>query len=210
MNLPQPVMLYDTPRAPNPRRVRIFMAEKGIELPSIEIDIMAGVQFGAEFQGKVGSHNVPALELSDGTVLTETVAICRYLEALHPEPNLMGADPLEAAKVEMWSRRVEFQMMMPIAAVARHGIPAMATLEHNDQCPEWAAANDSRVEKGIAWLEASLTGKDFLLGDRFSVADITAITTLGFMRLIRKKVPEANVATHAWMQRCDARGTIVD
>lgn len=79
----------------------------------------------------------------------------------------MGADPLEAAKVEMWSRRVEFQMMMPIAAVARHGIPAMAALEHNEQCPEWAAANDSRVEKGIAWLEASLTGKDFLAGDRF-------------------------------------------
>lgn len=210
MSLPVPVMLYDTPRAPNPRRVRIFLAEKGLELPSTQIDIMAGVQFSAEFQKKVGSHNVPALELSDGTVLTETVAICRYIEALHPEPNLMGRDALEIALVEMWSRRVEFQMMIPVAAVARHGIPAMAALEHGDQCPEWAAANDRRVDKSLEWLNDSLTGKDWLAGDRFTVADITAISTLGFMRLIRKKVPQEHVATHAWLERCDARGTIVD
>lgn len=210
MTLPLPVKLYDTPRAPNPRRVRIFMAEKGIDLPRQTVDIMAGDQFGAAFQARVGSHNVPALELSDGTVLTETVAICRYLEALHPAPNLMGDGPLETALVEMWSRRVEFQLMMPIAAVARHGIPAMAALEHGDQCPEWAAANDSRVDKGLVWLEASLQDKDWLAGARFTVADITAIATLGFMRLIRKPVPEDHAATHAWMARCKDRGTIVD
>ena len=210
MSLPEPVMLYDTPRAPNPRRVRIFLAEKGIELPRATVDIMAGDQFAEGFRRKVGSHNVPALELSDGTVLTETVAICRYLEALHPEPNLMGRDALEQARVEMWSRRVEFQLMLPVAAVARHGIPAMAVLEHGDQCPEWAQANVSRVAKGIAWLEESLSGKTFLAGDAFTVADITAIATVGFMRLIRTPIPEGNSATQAWLARCQARGTIVD
>ena len=210
MTLPEPKLLYDTPRAPNPRRVRIFMAEKGIYLPRSNIDIMAGTQFSPDYQAKVGSHHVPALELDDGTVLTETVAICRYLEALHPEPNLMGRDPLEAAKVEMWSRRVEFHLMTPVAAVARHGIPAMASLEHGDQCPEWAAANDSRVDAGLTWLENSLKDKEWLATDRFTVADITAIATLGFMHLIRKKVPETHVATLAWLDRCNERGTIVD
>ena len=210
MSLPLPVMLYDTPRAPNPRRVRIFLAEKGISLTSTTVDIMAGVQHSHEYQSRIGSHNVPALELSDGTVLTETVAICRYLEALHPEPNLLGVNPLEAAKVEMWSRRVEFQMMLPVAAVARHGIPAMAVLEHGAQCPEWAAANVARVVASLDWLEARLEGRDWLASDRFTLADITAIATVGFMRLIRQKVPEGHVATHAWLERCAARGTIVD
>ncbi len=208
MNLPRPVMLYDTPRAPNPRRVRIFLAEKGVELPTSQVDIMAGQQFDDRYLSKMGSHNVPALELSDGTILTETVAICRYVEALHLEPNLLGRDPLETARIEMWSRRVEFQLMLPIAAVARHGIPAMKVLE-GEQCPEWAAFNAAKVQDGLAWLERSLADGPWLIGDRFSVADITAICTVGFMRLIRVEVPETHTATHDWMARCEARGTMV-
>ncbi|QPH56194.1 glutathione S-transferase family protein [Pontivivens ytuae] len=201
-------MLYDTPRAPNPRRVRIFLAEKGIELPTTSVDIMAGQQFGEEYLAKMGSHNVPALELSDGTILTETVAVCRYLEALYPEPNLLGRDPLEAARIEMWSRRVEFQLMLPIAAVSRHGIPAMKVLE-GEQCPEWAEFNRDRVVSGLAWLERSLAEREWLAGDRFSLADITAICTVGFMRLIRVSVPTEHAATLAWMERCEGRGTMV-
>ncbi|WP_316013433.1 glutathione S-transferase family protein [Roseobacter sp. HKCCA0434] len=207
--LPEPVMLYDTPRAPNPRRVRIFLAEKGIELPTTPVDIMAGEQF-RDYRERVGSHNVPALELSDGTVLTETVTICRYLESIHPTPNLLGEDALEAARIEMWSRRMEFQLMMPVAFVARHGIPAMGVLEHGEQCPEWAAANGPRVDAALVWLEEALSGRDWLASDRFTLADITAFATLGFMRLIKKRVPEDHAATQAWLSRCADRGTMVD
>ena len=205
-DLPQPVLLHDTPRAPNPRRVRIFMAEKGITLPVTQVNIMEGEQFAAH-KDRVGSHNVPALELADGTILTETVAICRYLEALTPEPNLLGQGPLEAAKVEMWSRRVEFQLMLPVASVLRHGNPAMAVME--EQCPDWAEANRPRVAKGLVWLEESLTGKPYLAGERFTLADITAIVTVDFMRTIRTPVPEDRAAAHAWLARVRARDTLV-
>lgn len=209
MSMPTPVMLYDTARAPNPRRVRIFLAEKGLTLPTTEVDIMSGQHFEKAHRARIGSHNVPALELEDGTVLTETVAICRYLEALHPAPNLMGKGALEAAQVEMWSRRVETHVLMPIAFVARHGIPGMQALER-EQCPEWAEHNKPRVMAGLRWFEKSLGDKDYLAGDRFSVADITAICALGFMRLIRVSVPPEHEKTHAWLARCEARGTIVD
>ncbi|MEL6126351.1 MAG: glutathione S-transferase [Pseudomonadota bacterium] len=205
-DLPSPIMLHDTPRAPNPRRVRIFMAEKGISLPVTPVDIMTGEQFAAH-KDRVGSHNVPALALEDGSFLTETVAICRYLEALHPEPNLMGRDPLETARIEMWSRRVEFQLMFPVASVLRHGNPAMAVME--EQCPAWAEANGPRVARGLVWLNASLEGKDYLAGDRFTVADITALVTVDFMRTIRTPVPEEHGATHRWLERVRARDTLV-
>lgn len=204
---PLPVRLYDTPRAPNPRRVRIFMAEKGIDLPRVEIDIMAGVHFRAEYRTRIGTHHVPALELSDGTVLTETVAICRYLEAIHPEPNLFGRTPLETAEVEMWQRRVEFQLLLPVAYVLRHGNPAMKVLE--DQVPEWAEANRPRVLAGLAWLESRLRQAPFLAGPRFTLADITAIVAIDFMRTIRQPLPEDHHALADWAGRVRARGTLV-
>ncbi|RED18198.1 glutathione S-transferase family protein [Pontivivens insulae] len=208
MTLPQPVMLYDTARAPNPRRVRIFLAEKGVSLPTTEIDIMAGQHFDKAYRGKVGSHNVPALELDDGTFLTETVAICRYLEAIYPDNNLLGDGPLEQSLVEMWSRRIETHLMMPIAFVARHGIAGMQALER-EQCPAWSEHNVPRVAAGLRWFEKCLGDKSFIAGDRFTLADITAFCTLDFMRLIRTPIPEENLRTHAWRARCKARGTIV-
>lgn len=107
MSLPVPVRLFENRRAPNPRRVGIFLAEKGVELERVEIDIMAGEHFQDGHTARAGNHHVPVLELSDGTFLSETVAICRYLEALYPAPNLMGEDPLDAARIEMWQRRME-------------------------------------------------------------------------------------------------------
>lgn len=206
--LPEPVLLYDSPRAPNPRRVRIFMAEKGIELPRREIDIMAGVHFGEAYRGRIGTHHVPALELADGSILTESVAICRYLEAFHPEPNLMGRDAREAAEIEMWQRRVEFQLLLPVAFVLRHGNPAMAVLE-SPQVPEWAAANRPRVLQGLRWLDARLSRAPFVAGDRFTVADITAIVAIDFMRTIRQPLPEDCPALGAWAGRVRARPSMV-
>jgi glutathione S-transferase len=202
MDLPRPVLLIDCAPAPNPRRVRIFMAEKGIVLPVEQVDIMAGAQF-REHAARVGTHHVPALQLEDGRYLTESVAICRYLEALVPEPNLMGRDPLEAAEVEMWHRRVEFQLMAPVAAVLRHGNPKMAVME--DQCPEWAKANRPRVFKALEWLNERLQRSPFVAGERFTVADIAAVVAVDFLRPVRIAVPEERAALIDWRQRTAER-----
>jgi glutathione S-transferase len=203
MALPRPVRLVDAKPAPNPRRVRIFMAEKGIALPTEQVDIMSGAQF-EDHRARVGWHHVPALELDDGRFLTESVAICRYLEALWPEPNLIGADPLEAAEFEMWARRVEFEILGPVAAVLRHGNPKMAVME-NPQCPEWAEANRSRVLAGLSWLDRRLGASNHVGGARYGYADITALVAIDFMRAIRMPVPEEMTNLVSWRERMRAR-----
>jgi glutathione S-transferase len=186
----------------------MFLAEKGVVLPTTDINIMDGTHFQDGYKGRIGSHHVPALELEDGTVLTETTAICRYLEALYPAPNLLGVDPLEAAKIEMWSRRMEFQFLLPIAQVLRHGNPAMAVLE-NPQCPEWAAHNVPKVAAAVDWLEGILSQTRWIAGDRFTNADIIACVGVDFLRPIRVPIPERNTATHAWHARMKERAAYV-
>jgi len=195
MDLPRPDLLVDCRPAPNPRRVRIFLAEKGVSLPVEQVDIMAGDQFRAH-AARVGTHHVPALRLADGRWLTESVAICRYLEALWPEPNLMGADAFEVAEIEMWTRRVEFQLLTPIAAVLRHGNPKMAVME--DQCPAWAEANRPRVTAALVWLDARLGASPFVAGARFTIADITALVAVDFLRVTRIALPGECAALAAW------------
>jgi glutathione S-transferase len=202
MDLPRPVRLWDCMPAPNPRRVRIFMAEKGITLPVEQVDIMSGAQFGAHRE-RVGVHHVPALELEDGRFLTESTAICRYLEALWPEPNLMGKDALEAAEIEMWSRRVEFGLLLPAAAVLRHANPKMAVME--DQVPAWAEANRPRVLAGLEWLDARLGASAYIAGERYTLADITALVAVDFLRASRIAVPEACLRLLAWRRELAAR-----
>lgn len=202
MTLPRPVRLFDCRPAPNPRRVRIFLAEKGVVLPMEQVDIMSGAQFGA-YRTRVGTHHVPALELEDGRYLTESSAICRYVEALWPEPNLMGQDALEAAEIEMWSRRAEFGLLAPAAAVLRHGNPKMAVME--DQCPEWAEANRPRVQAGLEWLDRRLGDSPHLAGARFTMADITAAVAVDFLRASRIVVPEELAALAEWRERVAAR-----
>lgn len=204
MTLPEPLRLYENRRAPNPRRVGIFLAEKGVEIERVEIDIMGGEHFQKGHTARAGNHHVPVLELSDGTCLSETVAICRYLEALYPEPNLMGADPLEAATVEMWQRRMEFSVLMPIAFVARHTIPAMQALEHV-QVPEWGEANKPRMAAGLRDASSRLEGAAFIAGDRFTIADITAWVALDFMRVLRAPLPDGCDALAEWHKRMHTR-----
>ncbi|MXU66799.1 glutathione S-transferase family protein [Oceanomicrobium pacificus] len=206
MTLPRPDLLVEAPYAPNPRRVRIFMAEKGIDLPREQVDIMAGEQFLAHAE-RVGTFHVPALHLDDGSWLTETVAICRYLEALHPEPNLMGRDAREAAEIEMWSRRMEFQLFYPVAQVLRHGNPKMAVME--DQVPQWAEANRTRVQSGLELLEHALSRDGYVAAGRYTIADITAFVAVEFMRTIRQELPEAHDATHVWRGLIRARPSSV-
>ena len=201
--LPRPVRLVTCSTAPNPRRVNVFLAEKGLDLPRQEIDIATRAHYAPEHLARFGSHHLPALELDDGTTLTETVAICRYLEALAPEPNLMGRDGLEAAKIEQWMRRIEFQVAMPLFYVFRHTHPAMATLE--TQVPALADAHRPRLADGLALLNRRLEASAYVAGDRFTLADTLAYTTLDFARVAKVRPDDDHVGTLRWMAELAAR-----
>ena len=203
MTLPAPVRLYDQPGAPNPRRLAIVLAEKGMDVPREEVDLMAGAHKVPDFITKTGAAQVPALELSDGTVLTEFTAIARYLDALQPEPNLSGRDPLEAAVIEMWEARVYSGLFAAIAATFRHTNPKMAALE--EQCPDWGEVNRARIDGEFRALGARLAGRQWIAADRFTIADVTAWVATDFRRIIRHHIPDGLDDLAAWMERMKAR-----
>ena len=207
MSLPKPVRLYDQPRAPNPRRVNIFLAEKGIEIPRVDLNLMEREHQSPEYLGKVGVPQVPALELDDGTILTESVAICRYLEALRPEPNMLGRDPMEQALIEMWQRLVEFRLFMTVQACFRHTNRHLAVLE--DQCPDWGEVNRGRLHDRLGELDRRLNGREWIAADRLTIADITALVAVDFLRVIKDPVPEEYSSLRAWHERMHARPSTV-
>lgn len=196
--------LYDGGRAPNPRRVRVFLAEKGIEVPVVPVDIGRLEHRSAAFTAVNPLQRVPALVLDDGTVLTESIAICRYFEALHPEPPLFGTDPLSVGLVAMWERRVELGLLGAIAAIFRHTHPAMAELEV-PQVPDWGEANRGKVLDFLGFLDARCAESPFLAGAGFSVADITALVALDFLKVVKMSVPETMRALAAYHARLAAR-----
>lgn len=197
--------LYDGGRAPNPRRVRVFLAEKGLDLPPLEpIDISKGEHKSPEYTALNPSQRIPALVLDDGTVIAESVAICRYFEALHPEPALFGRDPVECGLVEMWQRRVEFELLGSVAAVFRHSHPFMAELEV-PQIPAWGEANRDKAAAFLRLLDGHLEGREFLCGDYFSVADITGLIGIDFMRLPKIALPEGLANVRRWHQALSSR-----
>lgn len=197
--------LYDDKYAPNPRRVRIFLAEKGIEVPVQEVAIMKGEHKTPEFRKISPMSQVPAFELDDGTCLTETLAICRYFEATNPEKPLFGRTPVEIALVEMWQRRAELNLMMPIAMFFRHTNEIMAGLE--DQMPEWGEKNKPRIVGGMKFFDAHLEGHDFLVGDYFSMADIVLLTTIDFAMFAGVPIADDLVNLKAWYKRMSARSS---
>jgi glutathione S-transferase len=207
MTLPKPVMLYEDARAPNPRRVRVFLAEKGADVPRRDIPIMHGAHKTPEYLRLTGAPVVPALELDNGVVLTESVAICRYLEAVFPEPNLMGRDPVEVAQIEMWNRRVEFTLSFPIRDLFRHLNPRMVAME--EQCPEWGEANRPRVLKGLKYFDERLGESPFLAGPRLSIADISAFVSLDFLKVTKMPIPPDFSALTAWLDEMRARPSAV-
>jgi len=197
--------LYTSHRAPNPRRVRWVMAEKGIEdVVLVEVDILTGEHKTPEYRTRVGVPHVPALELDDGTTVSESVAICRYLEALYPEPNLFGRDAREQAVIEMWTRRCEFYLANPIMLTVRHSHPAMAALEAS-QMPQLAEYNRVAAEKFMKTLDRRLAEHEFLAADRFTIADIVAVVGLDFARLIKYRPPEELTHLARWLEAGRAR-----
>jgi len=197
--------LYTSHRAPNPRRVRWVMAEKGIDnVELVEVDIMAGEHKTPEYRSRVGVPHVPALELDGGETISESVAICRYLEALHPEPNLFGRDAREQAVIEMWTRRCEFYLANPLMLTVRHSHPALAALEAG-QVPQVAEHNRAGAEKFMKGLDRRLAEHEFLAEDRFTIADIVGVVGMDFARLIKYRPPEEFTYLAGWLETCRAR-----
>jgi glutathione S-transferase len=172
------MILYDYPGGPNPRRVRIYLAEKGLSVPTETVDIMARRNRQPDFLEKNPTGGIPILELDDGTCISESVAICRYFEELHPEPPLFGTGAKERAIVEMWLRRVELNLMVPIGMVWVHGHPLTAKLIR--QIPEAATQNRVRTAMGYKLLNDQLAGNEFIAGDAYSVVDAVALATYDF------------------------------
>jgi glutathione S-transferase len=196
--------LYDFARAPNPRRVRIFLAEKGVEVPTEQVDIVTLKQKSPDFTALNPLQRVPVLVLDDGTIVSESVAICRYFEELRPEPPLFGRGALEAAMVEMWQRRLELNLLAPVAAVFRHLHPAMKEMEV-PQVAEWGEANKPRVAEFLEMLDRELEDRLFVAGDHYSIADITGLVSIDFMKPAKLAVPETLTNVRRWHAQVAAR-----
>src|SRR6478736_3563956 len=172
----RPLKLYNHPVAPNPRRVRIFAAEKGIELALEDVDILTGQSRTPDFLAKNSSGAVPVLELDDGSYLSESVAICRYLEGLQPEPNLFGRDLREQAEIERWNRRMELELFAPIARTVQNTSPIFQG--RFKQFPEYGEEQRAIVYRRLERMDRELSGHQFVAGDRFTIADITALVAI--------------------------------
>ncbi len=199
--------LYDVQVAPNPRRVRVFLAEKGIEVPLVPVNMMAGEHKTPEFLEKNPSGKVPVLELDDGTCIGESVAICRYFEATQPEPNLFGASPAELATVEMYNRIIELELLSQVGVSWVNG-PVVAQIAKGrfKQLPEAKAQSDGRVRAFYQRLDAQLATRAYIAGERFTIADITAVVTIDFAGERVELKPDADLkALWGWHSRVAQR-----
>lgn len=196
--------LFDGGRVPNARRVRVFLAEKGISLPMVPTDLGTMDHKTAEFTARNPLQRVPVLELDDGAHLSESVAICRYFEELQPEPPLFGTGARERAFVEMWNRRVELELYLAVQAAFRHTHPAMAEREV-PQVPAWGEANRPRALAMMALIDQQLSDKTFLVGETFSIADITLLVTIDFLKPAKLAVPENLEHLRRWHQLVSSR-----
>ena len=196
--------LYGAPMpAPNPRRVRMFLAEKGVDLPETRIDMMKREYKSPEHRARNSLGQIPTLELDDGRTILETVSICRYFEALHPEPPLFGKTPFEIATVDMWIRRIEFVVMMPVGNYWRHAHPRTAALL--TQFKDFGQSNVETYAGAQKFLNRELEGRDFIAGDTFTMADICALSTVDFANWIGLPIDPERSNLAAWHTRLTAR-----
>ena len=186
---------YDCRTAPSPRRVRIFLAEKGIELDTVQVDLGSGEQLGEAFRRLNPECVVPVLQLDDGTCLSEATAICQYLEELHPEPGLLGTTSLERAQVSMWNAKVEQLGLLAMMDAFRNSAKglvgrAMPGPESYEQIPELAERGRRRVQHFFSRLDAQLAGNVFVAGERYSIADIAALVLVDFAGWLKLPIPD--------------------
>ncbi|HEX2019685.1 MAG TPA: glutathione S-transferase [Aurantimonas sp.] len=196
--------LFDGGRAPNPRRVRVFLAEKGIEVPTEPVDMGELAHRSDAMARRNPLKRLPVLELDDGTILTESIAICRYFEELHPNPALFGTGALGRARVEMWNRRLELGLYAAVAAAFRHTHPAMAEWEV-PQVPAWGEANRPKALEFLELFDAHLAENRFAAGDDYSVADITGLIACDFMKPAKITMPEGLGNVARWRDEVSSR-----
>lgn len=198
--------IIQTAQAPNPRRVRIFLAEKGIEVAFEERDMMESALKTSAFTALNPMQRVPVLVLDDGTVISESVAICRYFEAIQPDPTLFGRTPVEQATIEMWQRRIELGLFFHIAQVLRHLNAKMSHLEV-PQVAAWGEANKPKVEEMLAILDQQLASQPFVAGEAYSIADITALVAIDFMKPAKLKLAATFTNIIRWHHQVSARAS---
>lgn len=190
--------------SPNGARVKVFLAEKGVDLPTVAISLPDGETRTPDFRKINSLGQVPVLELDDGTFLTESVAICRYLEALHPTPSLFGDTPIDQARIEMWNRRIERHIFDVVGDIGLHEIPFFA--DQIEQMPAYAKSMRRRFTKKLAWLDDEMSdGRPYIVGDTFSVADITGVAALMVCHFIGDSIPDDFKHVKAWENRLRAR-----
>lgn len=196
--------LYGAPMpAPNPRRVRVFLAEKGIDLPETPVDMMKREHKSDEHKARNSLGQVPTLELDDGTCISETVAICRYFDEVQPDPPLFGRTPVEKANVDMWIRRVEFQVMSPVGMYWRHAHPFTARLL--TQFKDFGESNKALYVGAQTWLDRELADKPFVAGETYTMADICLLSTVDFATWIGLPMEAEFANLKAWHDRVTAR-----
>jgi glutathione S-transferase len=211
--MPKMVTLYHAPASPNSRRVRMFLAEKGISMPLVSIDLAAGEQHGEAYRAINSRRVVPTLVLEDGTAIGEVLAIWRYLEEAYPSTPSLGTSPKDKALVTMWERRMELEGFAAVMETVRNKIPglkgrAIAGAHDYEQIPTLVERSRQRIADFYADLEARLGEAPFVAGDRFSAADITAVVTVDFAtKALELAIPDSNSATRRWYDSIAARSS---
>lgn len=195
--------LYDTKMAPNPRRVRIFLAEKGIQVPDEQVDLAKAQNRTPEFLKINPYGGVPVLQLDDGTNLAESVAICRYFEETHPEPRLMGVDARDKALVEMWQRRMELNLLAMVAGAFRNTSDFFKG--RIPQVPEYGEVCRQAAERAFGMVDGFLAGSKFIAGDRYTIADITALVAIDFAKLVKLRITPEQKNLARWYETVSSR-----
>ncbi len=197
--------LYTSKLAPNPKRVRMFIAEKGItDIEFVELDMMKGETRSPEYRRIAPNGLMPTLLLDDGLAIQESAVICRYLERIHPEPNLLGRDPTEEAQIGMWDRKMEFELLIPMAQTFRHAHPNGKLVERRP-VPEFGEGQRGIAERRMGILDQELAGREFISGDRFTIADITAYIGLEFFRFVGFAITPEQENLARWFQTVKER-----
>jgi len=200
------VKLYDLPPSPNARRVRIFIAEKGLEIPMVPVNMMTGENQSEGYLAKNSLGKMPLLELDDGTCIAESAAICRYLEEMNPNPPLMGRNPLEIALVEMWHRRMELEFLIPMITIFLH--TGEMWKDRVTQIPQVAETGILNVKERMEWLDRELDGKEFITGEDYTVADIAAQCAFVMGKAaLGLRIAEDQLNLSNWFTRVSSRPT---
>jgi glutathione S-transferase len=197
--------LYNLKAGMNPRRVRIFLAEKGVKIPLVELDMEKSENKTDEFLAKNPLGALPVLEMDDGAIITESMAICRYIEELHPSPPLFGSTSLERAQIEMWNRRMEFEFVVNTSNLFRHSHPFW--IGRMEQVPAYGEWCRKRLIERMAWLDRELTSRPYIYGTRYTVADITAQCAFVVAKACKLPITEATPNLAEWFARVTSRPT---